>query len=247
MVSTCDDLETADIETASEDYAGRFSGAVGAWFLKVQEDATLKMLSPYPGAAVLDVGGGHGQLTEALVRNGYRVTVLGSTEACKRRIETFVAEGRCTFNAGDILSLPYSDREFEVAISYRLLPHVKRWSRLVTELARVARKTVVVDYPSVRSLNRMAPSFFRLKKRLEGNTRPFACFRETELLEVFRGAGFVRAERYPEFFLPMLLHRILRWPAFSSGVETMFRLLGATGSFGSPVILKMIRQDNRLQ
>jgi len=65
--------ETADVETSSEDYAGRFSGAVGAWFLKVQEDATLHMLSPHAGASVIDVGGGL-RFWEAqmLVRRGLR-------------------------------------------------------------------------------------------------------------------------------------------------------------------------------
>ncbi|NEO49979.1 MAG: class I SAM-dependent methyltransferase, partial [Moorea sp. SIO4A3] len=63
MVSTGDFPETADIETSSEDYASRFAGEIGAWLLKVQEDATLKMLTPYPKATILDVGGGHGQLT----------------------------------------------------------------------------------------------------------------------------------------------------------------------------------------
>lgn len=38
--------ETADIETASNDYALRFSGEIGAWLLKVQEEATLRMLAP---------------------------------------------------------------------------------------------------------------------------------------------------------------------------------------------------------
>lgn len=58
MNLTSEYLETADIETSSEDYASRFAGAVGAWLLKTQEDATLRMLLPYPGATVLDVGGG---------------------------------------------------------------------------------------------------------------------------------------------------------------------------------------------
>src|SRR5512139_706652 len=82
--------ETADIETSSEDYAGRFAGPVGAWFLKVQENATLEMLAGYLGCTILDVGGGHGQLTGPLLDNGHNVTVFGSSDVCIERIRQYV-------------------------------------------------------------------------------------------------------------------------------------------------------------
>ena len=246
MNSVSDFVETADIETSSDDYASRFSGTIGAWFLKIQEDATLRMLSPYAGATVLDVGGGHGQLTGALIRRGYQVTVLGSADVCKARIKELIDEGRCTFRVGNILALPYQDRAFEVVISYRLLPHVTRWPELLRELTRVAQKVVLVDYPTTRSFNWMASRFFEFKKTLEGNTRPFACFKEAELLQIFENLGFSRVDRFPEFFLPMVLHRILRRPALSSGVESLFRRFGITSWLGSPVILKLAR-ENRSQ
>jgi ubiquinone/menaquinone biosynthesis C-methylase UbiE len=243
MNSASDHLETPDIETSSEDYASRFSGAVGAWFLKIQEDATLRMLSPHPGVTVLDVGGGHGQLTGALVRSGFQVTVLGSADVCRARIAKFIDEGLCAFRVGNILALPYQDRAFEVVISYRLLPHVTRWAQVLKELTRVAQTAVLIDYPAIRSFNRMAPRFFDFKKNLEGNTRPFTCFKEAELLQVFQNLGFARVDRYPEFFLPMILHRILRRPSLSSGMEAVFRLLWITSWLGSPVILKLVRED----
>jgi SAM-dependent methyltransferase len=244
MNSTSSYPETADIETSSQEYAARFSGAIGTWFLKIQEQATLQMLLPYAGATVLDVGGGHGQLTSALIQNGYRVTVLGSAAVCQARIAEFIHQGRCSFRVGNILALPYPDRAFDVVISYRLLPHVSRWPQLIGELTRVARRAVLIDYPAVRSFNWIAPYLFTLKKNLEGNTRPFTCFDETELLEVFGEFGFVRRDRYPEFFLPMILHKILKWPLLSSGAEVLFRSSGITSCLGSPVILKLIRVND---
>lgn len=234
-------VETADIETSSNDYALRFSGEIGAWLLKVQEEATLRMLVPYPNAKVLDVGGGHGQLTSALVRNGYQVTVLGSADICKTRIQSFVNENLCSFKVGNILDLPYPNQAFDIVVSYRLIPHVTQWRQFLSELARVARQAVIVDYPAVRSVNYIAPYLFQLKKSLEGNTRPFTCFKESELLEVFKSLSFIRAERYPQFFLPMVLHRTVKSPALSSVVERFWRLSGLTSSLGSPVILKVVR------
>lgn len=235
--------ETADIETSSEDYALRFSGEVGAWFLRIQGEATLRMLASYPQAKVLDVGGGHGQLTRILTQSGYQVTVLGSDEICKTRIQEFIDDHLCSFKVGNILDLPYPPQAFDVVVSYRLLPHVTRWKQFVSELTRVAQKAVIVDYPSVRSINYIAPFFFQLKKHLEGNTRPFMSFRESELLAVFQASGFSRVERYAEFFLPMVFHRVLKSPRFSSAMEKCARLSGATYLFGSPVILKLARGD----
>jgi hypothetical protein len=105
---------------------------------------------------------------------------------------------------------------------------------------------VIVDYPSKQSINCISSPFFRLKKRLEGNTRPFTLFSESELMEVFKLYGFVYAERYAEFFLPMVLHRVLKSIYFSSFTEKICRLLGLTRVFGSPVVLKMVRGDLKL-
>ena len=242
MMALVDFPETADIETSSDDYARRFSGEVGNWFLRVQEEATLRMLAPHPEAKILDVGGGHGQLTTALVRHGYQVTVLGSADACKQRIQKYIDEDRCSFKVGNILDLPYPDQAFAVVVSYRLLPHVTQWKRFLFELTRVAQKAVIVDYPAVQSVNAFAPLLFQIKKRLEGNTRPYISFRESHLVEVFRAHGFVRADRCPEFFLPMALHRTVQLPGLSSRLERISRLSGLTALFGSPVILKFIRE-----
>ncbi|MHB1131392.1 MAG: class I SAM-dependent methyltransferase [Chloroflexota bacterium] len=235
--------ETADIETSSDGYAQRFSGPVGRWFLRVQAEATLRLLAPYPGARVLDVGGGHGQLAGVLADHGYRVTVLGSAEVCRQRIQPLVAAGRCAFDVGSVVDLPYPDRAFDVVISFRLLPHVNRWRRLLSELTRVAVRGVIVDYPAVRSLNYLGPGLFGLKKHLEGNTRQYLSFREDELLAVFAAAGFRPSGRYPQFFWPIVLHRVLKQPGLSAAAEGLCRRLGLTGALGSPVIIRVSRQE----
>jgi ubiquinone/menaquinone biosynthesis C-methylase UbiE len=158
------------------------------------------------------------------------------------RIQPFVEAGLCSFEVGNLLQLPYPDQSFEIVISFRLLPHVSQWRRLLSELARVARRAVILDYPEIASVNYIAPSLFRFKKRLEGNTRPFTCFRERQLLDAFQPSGFERSARYAEFFLPMVLHRKLNHPGWSAGVEKLFRGVGLTDRFGSPVILKMARK-----
>lgn len=233
--------ESADVETSGDVYARRFAGAVGAWLVSVQTDATLDLLAPHRAATVLDVGGGHGQLTGPLVEHGYHVTVLGSTDACGRRIQRFVEAGACAFQTGDLLALPYPDRHFDVVVSYRLLPHVTRWQRFLGELARVARRAILVDYPVRSSVNCLAPWLFGLKKRLEGDTRSFTLFDERDVIAVLAAAGFRPSGRRAQFLLPMALHRTLRAPRLSAAAETACRRLGLTQAFGSPVILRLDR------
>lgn len=235
--------ETADIETSSDAYAARFAGPAGAWMLHVQERITLGFLADTPGASVLDVGGGHGQLAVPLCRRGYRVTVLGSAESCRKRIAGVVDAGQCRFQVGNVVALPFSDRSFDAVISFRLLTHCGQWARLVAELCRVARDRVIVDYPTSQSLNRIAPALFGAKKRIEGNTRTWRLFRHREVLDAFERNGFRLDRRRAQFFLPMVLHRVLRNRAISSALEAACRGLGLTALWGSPVILRMVRRS----
>jgi len=164
--------EDADVETSSEGYARRFAGPLGAFFLEVQARTALELLRPWPAASVLEVGGGHAQLAGPLVDAGYAVTVYGSDPACAARLRPWTDEGRVGFRAGDLLHAPWPDRSFDVVLAFRLLPHVTRWAALIAELARLARRAVVVDYPTRRSLNVASGALFGLKRGVKGNTRP---------------------------------------------------------------------------
>jgi ubiquinone/menaquinone biosynthesis C-methylase UbiE len=237
--------EYADIETSSDEYAKRFNGKTGQWLLKVQEDAILDMLKPYPEAEILDIGGGHGQVTGALVRDNHQVTVLGSAESCKYRIYNYVSEGLCKFHVGNIINLPFPDQSFDVVMSFRLLPHVESWEKLLEEAGRVARKAIIIDYPELYSVNYFTPFLYPVKKYLEikNPPRPYTCFRESELVKVMKHNGFVRSERFAEFFLPMVLHRVMGSKKVSMFLERIFRSTGLTEKFGSPVILKLVRDN----
>ena len=240
MISTSSFPETADIETSADAYASRFSGAAGAWFLKIQLDTTLKMLEPYPGTSVLEVGGGHGQLTAGLIEAGHEVSVVGSDESCQKRIRSLVDSGQCQFQVGNVLALPYPDDAFDVVISYRFLAHVEQWKPFMSELTRVAKKAVLVDYPTLRSINYITPLLFSLKKGVEKNTRPYVCYDESELLSYAKSLGMKVGDRYAQFFWPMVLHRMMKQPAVSSILEGGTRVVGLSRLLGSPIILKLV-------
>ena len=235
----CPFPETADIHTSSDEYAARFSGAAGAWMLDVQEQITRRLLRGFEGASVLDVGGGHGQLAIPLCREGWPATVLGSDESCRHRIQSIVDSGACRFVVGDVIALPFPDRSFDVVLCFRLLTHCARWPELVRELCRVARRAVIVDYPTGQSLNAVAPALFGAKKKFEKNTRTWALFRHAQVIEEFAKNGYAPAATGKQFFLPMVLHRMLQNRAESAALEAICRALGLTRLWGSPVIVRM--------
>jgi SAM-dependent methyltransferase len=236
------EAEDADVETSSDAYALRFAGPVGQWFLDVQAGATLDLLAPWPRARVLDVGGGHGQLTGPLVEAGFDVTVYGSAVACGARVRPWTEPGRARFQSGPLLHAPFPDRAFDVVLAYRLLPHVAHWRELVAELARLAGRAVLVDHPTKRSMNAVSTAFFGLKKGVEGDTRPFTVFADVDVTGAFAESGLRATGRRPQFFFPMALHRAVGVAPVARGLEAAAAAWGLTRAFGSPVILRVERE-----
>jgi SAM-dependent methyltransferase len=233
--------ETPDIETSSEDYAGRFAGPVGNWFLEVQAASVLQMLAPWPGAKVLELGGGHAQLAGPLHQAGYRVTVTGSSLEAGARLARLLPAGSYTYLAGDLLDLPFAEQSFDVVLGVRLLAHVRDWPRLLGQMCRVARRAVVVDYAEMVSFNLISEKLYGAKLAVERNTRPFQCFYGKDLRAAFGGLGFQAFTTRPQFFWPMALHRGLGRAELSRGLENASRALGLTRFLGSPVILRASR------
>jgi 2-polyprenyl-3-methyl-5-hydroxy-6-metoxy-1,4-benzoquinol methylase len=234
-------IETADLESSSDAYARRFSGPVGAWFLDVQAQATLELLQPFPQARVIELGGGHGQLAGPLADAGHAVTVYASSAACIDRVRTLVDAGRIAFASGPLLKAPYDAQSFDVAMAYRLLPHVHDWTGLLAELCRLARKAVIVDYPTSRSLNAVAGATFGLKKGVEKDTRPFRVFQDAEIEAALAAHGFRVTGRIGQFAVPMAAHRALGVAAVSKAAEGVAGALGLRKLLGSPVILRAER------
>ena len=230
--------ESADIETSSADYAGRFSGAIGTYLLSVQCRIILDMLTDCQGGRLLSIGGGHGQLVEPLVHRGFEVTVTGSHDICRERLMRRIQDVPCSYRTCNSIDLPFADGEYDVVMAIRLLTHVSRWQRLIAEMCRVSNKIVIFDYPDRRSSNILYCLLFPVKKALEGNTRPFMMFSRAQLTKELAKNGYGGTVFQPQFFFPMVFHRKLSNPHLSNILETGARLIGLTNLLGSPIILK---------
>jgi hypothetical protein len=115
------------------------------------------------------------------------------------------------------------------------------WTGLIAELCRVARRTVVVDYPSRRSVSVLSERLFGLKKGIEHNPHPFLLFTPQEIPAAFAGHGFTVPADRPQFLFPMALHRWGNRAELSRLSEAPGRLLGLNRWFGSPIIARADR------
>lgn len=231
--------EAPDRESSTLDYRSRFSGPVGSWFLSVQTGITrdiARALAKQLGRplSILDVGGGHAQNLD-LLEDGHKLVVLGSDESCGTLL-TAVDSDRFEFRSGSLLQLPFAENEFDLVISYRILAHIGDWQLFLTELARVSRYQVAVDYPTTQSFNMISSFLYRVKKRMEANTREYRLFTESGLAEGVASAGMTPYKRCPQFFFPMAMHRVLKLASFSRFMEACARVLQLHRFFGSPVI-----------
>ncbi len=235
-------LEDADVETASAGYAKRFDSRVGEWMLATQMSITLDLLRDLGNASLLDVGGGHGQVAPTLANGGFKVSVLASSpSAVGTGLRSSVDSGLVHLLTGDLRRPPVEARSFDVVLSYRLLAHAHDLPALIAGLARPARRAVVVDYATTRSFNAVSDLLFAAKKRVERNTRAFLVMKDEDVAALFAKDGFALRARRPQFFWPMALHRALRTPALSRGLEGLATVLGLRALFGSPVIARFDR------
>jgi 2-polyprenyl-3-methyl-5-hydroxy-6-metoxy-1,4-benzoquinol methylase len=235
-------LEDADVETASNGYASRFDSAAGRWMLERQSEITLSVLEDLPGASVLDIGGGHGQVAPALRAAKHPVTILGSHPSARHgSLEDAIRTESISFAAGDLRRPPSGPMSFDIVLSYRLLAHARDLAGLIEGMTAAARKAVVVDYATTRSFNAIAEPLFNAKKKIEINTRSFAVQSDHDIEALFTANGFRRVARRPQFFWPMALHRAMNAPAISKALEGTTALFGLRALFGSPVIARFDR------
>ena len=103
--------------------------------------ARYKFARPWScGRAVLDVACGTGYGSEELSLDSDAVTGLDIDHETVDYAKQYCA-GRpnCEFAAGDALSLPFPDRQFDLVVSFETIEHVRAPELFVAEVQRVLR------------------------------------------------------------------------------------------------------------
>lgn len=97
---------------------------------------------------VLDLPTGTGRFVDALLASGVRVAGADISREMMGQARARVAGGRADFVQCEAEAMPFRDGAFDLAMSIRFFMHLTPAVRLsvLSELARVSRRWVLVDY-----------------------------------------------------------------------------------------------------
>ena len=108
-------------------------------------DATIVAASP---SSILDVGCGEGVVTERLAKvSGAPIVGIDlGDDALRAEWERRESE-RVSFQAASAYELPFEDDSFDCVCAIEVLEHLERPSNALAEMARVARRTLLLSVP----------------------------------------------------------------------------------------------------
>lgn len=230
-------------EANAEDYdQDRFGGTFGHLLQSSEVDLYLSLVGG-PHEAVLDLGAGTGKLSLPLAeRCRHVVSTDGSPEMIRITARKAREEG-AGLNAVvcDAHDLCYGDRSFDCVVSSRLLMHLRDWRKAVSELCRVSRGMVVLDFPPLLSSSGPG-ALLRALRTPFMKRQTYRVFWARSVTRELERNGFrvVAVER--QWLLPIALHRMLNSPRLSLRMEKLFRRLGLIRALGAPVTVKAVRE-----
>jgi ubiquinone/menaquinone biosynthesis C-methylase UbiE len=235
-------LETWYAEEYDRD---RFGGAFGRYIHDQEVETFLSMINGFQGS-VLDVGAGTGKLTLPLMCQSREVVSVDfSSEMLKVAVGKAEKQGVIPKSiACDVHNLCFQDKTFECVISSRVLMHLTDWRRGLSELCRVAKGVVVVDFPPLRSFAGAESLYRRLKRRLLSETRAYRALPISGVIRELERNDFRIAGMRKQFFLPIAFHRRLNRPRASLAVEQACRAMGLVRLMGAPVTVKAVRSKS---
>jgi ubiquinone/menaquinone biosynthesis C-methylase UbiE len=156
-----------------------------------------------PGAAVLDVGCGTGELTVALYDEGFKVTGLDISPGMLEVFSANAAERKIPVIIGDIFELKPPDEKFDVVVCRYVFSHYRDFAGLLTQIAAYVRSEgyVIFDSFSADALDTAASLTDARREELEEKVfGSLACFNDAGLQECCAANGLVIERRYPSSF-----------------------------------------------
>jgi ubiquinone/menaquinone biosynthesis C-methylase UbiE len=162
-----------------------------------------------PQQRVLDVACGPGLVVSAFAERAQHVTGIDVVPAMIERAgELLTGVANVELILGDVRSLPFADRSFEVVVSRFAFHHFQEPQAVLQEMRRVCKpggRLVVADLLGSEDPAK-ASAFHALELRRDPSHA--RAHRLTELLGFFEGAG-LQHELYTRFRLPFELEGLL--------------------------------------
>ena len=229
----------ADERMAETFEAARFGGPIGRLLAETQERIVAAFLSPVEGRAILDVGTGTGRAAIALARRGAIVTGMDASAEMLAVAERRAAEegAAVTFRRGDAHGLDATDGSFDAVVCLRVLMHTPDWRRSLSELCRVARHRVVLDYPAAASAAALQAATRRVAHRLGARVEAYRVFSDSAVRTALARNGFRVLDTHRQFVLPIAFHKALGSVSMTTRIERVLASVGLCRMIGSPVTI----------
>ena len=229
----------ANREVAEGFDALRFGGPIGRYLLEAQQALLLGATAPTAGRRVLDVGTGTGRAALALAAAGARVTGVDASREMLGIARARAAEQGLTptFEVADAHALPFANRSVDAAICFRLLMHVEDWRRCVSELCRVSRWRVVLDFPARASFAALESLARRAAAAAGRTTEAYVVLAERDVRAELASGGFRVTAVHRQFVLPIAFHKTIGSLGVTTTLETGLSAFGLRRLLGSPVTM----------
>jgi glycosyltransferase involved in cell wall biosynthesis/SAM-dependent methyltransferase len=203
------------------------------------------------GASALSVCGGSGMDAEFLARAGAIVTTsdlsLGAAIRAKARSERHGLDIRSI--VADVEHLPFADQSFDLVAVHDGLHHLEDPYSGLAEMARVARRWVVVTEPARASVTQLAVRLgLALETEAAGNRVARVEPAEVAAFLEARGYLVIGAERYAMYYPhhPGVVFSLLSRPIVFTFVRAASRLANALlGRFGNKMVMVAERSDRQ--
>jgi SAM-dependent methyltransferase len=217
----------------------RFSGPIGELLARTQAELLTGALAPLAAKSILDVGTGTGRAALTLAAGGAHVLGLDASAEMVRVGARRASEARLAvhFGLADAHALPLANRAFDAAISLRVLMHATDWRRCLSELCRVARWRVIVDFPARASFAALESGGRRIAAAMGRRTEPYRVMAEADVRAAFASHGYRVIDVRRQFVLPIALHKKLASAAATTAIERSLAGVGLQRLLGSPVTM----------
>src|SRR4026207_1885771 len=124
----------ADPKTAQTFDQERFGSPVGEFIKQAQEQVVFSSLPDVSSWNVIDVGAGTGRFTIPFLERGARVTACDASQHMLEVLQSKTASTGLKTKIVDAHELPFDEKTFDCAISFRILMHVLDWKKALAEL-----------------------------------------------------------------------------------------------------------------
>ena len=215
----------------------RFGGPVGEFIKQTQEQAVFSILSDVSNWSVIDVGAGTGRFTIPFLERGAIVTACDASEHMLQVLQSKTTLSGLQTKIVDAHELPFPEKSFHCAISFRILMHLPDWKKALSELCRVSKDWLIFDFPPKRGFLTFAPLVHLVKKPFSKKLQAYRVLPVCEVREHLGNQGFEIQTVDQGFFLPITAHRIVGSSGFTRESEKVFFRMGLTRHFGSPVTI----------